>query len=327
MLKLKLLLIFLVNLLFLPFYIFFFLLCLFMTFIPIFPVVTARKNVKDRLGIKGLKNRLFIARVFLNYVFYLFEIIFFEPLRLTHASLPKNFNLKNLIVELQEVFPEGKNIGFTYLAGHVANLEFQTIPIVKAKKILKKGKVLGLARVPRSKIIIKILTWHRERPGLGMIWTDRNLFANMRDALAKDCSLCLVADQKPKKKGIFIRFFGEYAAFPTTGLRFCMEQKSVVVYSFSYRIIPGWVKNFYQCGKNFHLDRSQQVKSIYENSDGLIEGDLFSNGDQDIIDTKDVLATKEMTYFVKWLEDNIKKYPTQWSWDYRKWSRRAEENN
>jgi lauroyl/myristoyl acyltransferase len=32
-----------------------------------------------------------------------------------------------------------------------------------------------------------------------------------------------------------------------------------------------------------------------------------------------------MSYFAAWIEKEIKKKPTQWSWDYQKWSRQIKE--
>lgn len=314
---LKLFLIVLFNIVFLPLYLILYFILFWMTFLPIYPVKIARNNVLNRLNLSGIKNRFFISSVFMNYIFYLFEIVFFHTFRLTYASLDKNFVMLDFLNELRKAYPEEPTNGFIYLAGHVANLEFQTIPIVKVSKLLNRQKVLGLAKPSRFKIINKILTIHRVRPGLGMIWTDKNLFENMHKAIEKGCSLCLVADQKPKKNGAFISFFGKQAAFPTTGLKFCMEKKTILIYAFAQRIIPGVIKVTFQCGKNLHLTKVPG-NSLYTNSNHLIAGELHPSH---VADKKDEIVNLEMAYFVKWLEDNIKKYPAQWCWDYHKWSR------
>ncbi|MES2615061.1 MAG: hypothetical protein V4591_06570 [Bdellovibrionota bacterium] len=317
MLKLSLIIFF--NLLFLPLYMSFFIIGFFVTFVPLFPIVTAHKNAKERLELTGLKNRIFVATIFLNYVFYLFEIVFFSPLRLRFAPLPPNFVLEDFLKEVRASYPEKTPQGFTFLAAHVANLEYQTVPLIRAFETMRQEKILIIAKHAPLKVIDKILIWHRLRPGLGMIWKDKNLFATMNDSIDKGCSLCLIADQKPKKNGVFIRFFGKFAAFPTAGVKFCAEKKSIFIYVFAHRIIPGWVNISFECGKNLHLaQKTTQANSTYSSTQHLILGEIYPNT---TIDEKEEMAQKELAYYTSWLENNIKKYPTQWCWDYGKWSR------
>ena len=319
MFKLSLIVFF--NVILIPLYLATFILCFLLTFIPLFPVITARKNIRERLQITGFKNRFFITLVFQNYVYYLVEMLFFDFIRLTQASMPKNFVLVDFLKEVREVFPEATAKGFSYLAGHVGNLESHNLCIVKANKSLNnKQTVIGLAKPSKFKMLNTVLTWHRVRKGVGMIWTDKSILKNMSKAIDNGDSICLITDQKPKKKGVFIRFFGEYAPFPTTGVKFCAEKKSIFIYVFSQRILPGWVKVIHECGKNLHLNQKilPHSQDRYVNTNHLIPGEIFPD---ELNAEQDKNTCLEMAYFSNWLENNIKKVPTQWSWDYRKWSR------
>ena len=319
MLKLSLIIFF--NILFLPIYICALILCFIFTFIPLYPVISTNKNLRYRLNLIGFKNRIFMTKVFMNYMLYLIEMIFFDSIRLSIATCPKNFNLVDFLTKTKDFYSDKIPQGFTFLAGHVANIESHNLPIIEAYKKLNQGKVIGLAKPSRSPLINKIFVLHRVKKGVGMLWTNKDIFENMNKAIDNGDSLCLISDQKPKKNGTFISFFGRYAAFPTKGMEFCAEKKSIFIYAFAHRIIPGWSEVTFERAKNLHLIQTtienNLSQDLYQNN--ILPADIYKSKIKK--DVEDKAIDIEMSYFVKWLEENIKKHPAQWCWDYRKWSR------
>lgn len=58
----------------------------------------------------------------------------------------------------------------------MANVEMYSIPVMDEYARSNHSKVFALAQPSRLKIINKILSWYRVRPGMGLIWTDKQLF-------------------------------------------------------------------------------------------------------------------------------------------------------
>ncbi|MES2614120.1 MAG: hypothetical protein V4591_01760, partial [Bdellovibrionota bacterium] len=119
--------------------------------------------------------------------------------------------------------------------------------------------------------------------------------------------------------GLFIKFFNEYAVFPTSGLRFCMNQNMIVLYMAGRRIMPGWMQMKAQCGKNIHLEPHVKSNLNGVHTNNLTQAEIWK---PENVSEKDAAAATEMAYFVAWVENEIRISPTQWCWDYRKWSRR-----
>ena len=156
---------------------------------------------------------------------------------------------------------------------------------------------------------------------------DKDIIKKLRQTLTRKDSLYLLVDQKARgKSGSFIRFFGSLASFPIVGVSVAMEQKATVIYFFSRRIIPGLVKVDMQCGLNLHLTRTTDMKNEdlrYQNH-RLVESEIF---EKHLISEKNIFAAREIAAFAHWTEERIRKYPTQWCWDYAKWSRKVEITN
>ena len=104
MLKLSLIIFF--NILFLPIYICALILCFIFTFIPLYPVISTNKNLRYRLNLIGFKNRIFMTKVFMNYMLYLIEMIFFDSIRLSIATCPKNFNLVDFLTKTKDFYSD-----------------------------------------------------------------------------------------------------------------------------------------------------------------------------------------------------------------------------
>lgn len=319
MIFVKILFIFILNFIFIPIYFVFFILSFILSFIPIFPTLTSKENLRNQVHIQGVKANGIITLMYLNYAFYLFEAFIFDPLRLTHCTLENNLNLIETMLEMKRIYPQTKNLGFVYISPHMANVEMYSLPITQANKILGQEQVYALAKPSKIHFINKLLLWYRERPGLGIFWTDTKLIANMGLAIKKNCSIAMLVDQKPKTGGVFLKFFNQYAAFPLAGLRFCMSKNMIVLYTSGHRVIPGWVSMQIRAGKNPHLEIQNASHMEGVQTQSFTPTDMW---DKENIYEKDKYAAVEMSYFVRWIENEIKKKPSQWCWDYRKWSRK-----
>jgi lauroyl/myristoyl acyltransferase len=322
----KLVFIIFFNLIFLPLYSFFAIACFLLAFIPIFPVRTAHENVSSKLGYSGLKKHFFVTAVFLNYCFYFVEVIFFEVFQIRWMTFENEFKLSQYLTSLKAMYPKGATSGFTYLGCHFGNLESYSSPIIEANNEIQEVGLSSLAKRSKSKIMNKVFDRMRNRKGLSMIWTDQHMLKNMLVAIKKGNSMLYFADQKPKSKGAFFKFFGEYSSFPTGGLKFSIQHNSIFVYMTSRRIIPGWFFYTFQGGKNLHLMDDTQtaaIKVISElKSSALVGAEIYESH---LSDNQNKFGYLEMSYYVKWLENNIRKSATQWCWDYRKWSRKPSE--
>lgn len=323
----KLITLLLLNFFFLPIYFLLFTFCVFLSFIPIFPSKVARENLKEQLGLKGIKVSFLISLVYLGYVFYFFEAFIFEVFHLNSCLLEKGFHFDELLKGLREKYPSAKDRGIVYILSHMANVEMYSIPVLEEYASGHHSKVYALAQPSRIKFINKLLSWYRLRPGMGIIWTDKRIFSKMEEVIIQEqASFCMLVDQKPKSGGLFIRFFGKYAAFPISGLRMCMNQNLIVVYASAYRILPGIVKLKMQCGKNPHLKDNIEIYSepSFLSTSSLGKAELYQNS---FIKEREKDVSLEMSYFVNWIENEIKKHPGQWCWDYKKWSRKPSENS
>ncbi|WP_233231144.1 hypothetical protein [Silvanigrella aquatica] len=270
---------------------------------------------------RGIKAHFLISLVYLGYVFYFFEAFFFEIFHLNICLHEKGFNYEQLLQGIREKYPDSHNKGIVYILSHMANVEMYSIPVMEEYRKGKHTQVYALAQPSKLNFINKLLSWYRVRPGMGVIWTTKSLFSKMEEVIVqKKASFCMLVDQKPKSGGLFIRFFGEYAAFPVSGLRMCMNQNLIVVYAAAYRILPGIVKLNMQCGKNPHLKNEIELPHAphYLSTMALSEAELYHKNS---IKEREKDVSLEMSFFVNWIEHQIRKHPEQWSWDYKKWSR------
>ncbi|MES2614119.1 MAG: hypothetical protein V4591_01755, partial [Bdellovibrionota bacterium] len=189
---------FILNIILSPLYILLFLFCITLSFVPIFPSKTAKKNLKEHLNIQGIKAHLFIACIYLNYIFYIFEALILDPLKLTHCSLQSNFDLVEIRREMKKIYPQTKNLGFVYILPHMANVEMYRISVLKAHRIFQQEQLVAMAKPSKTKLINKLLLWYRIRPGMDVLWTDKDLLSNMRRVIKKGSSIAMLVDQKPQ---------------------------------------------------------------------------------------------------------------------------------
>ncbi|WGL60345.1 hypothetical protein QEJ31_01845 [Pigmentibacter sp. JX0631] len=320
--KIKYIILLLLNILFLPLYIFFGFISFFLTFLPIFPTQTAKQNLRQQLNIKGFKSNILITQVYLNYLYYFIEAFIFQKLNLNICEFSDNFIYQDFYAELKKKYPALSEKGIVYILSHMANVEMYSLPVTEEVVKGKHNKVYALAQPAKFQWVNKLLSWYRVRPGMGVVMTDKSLFHKMEKLIQSGkASFCMLVDQKPKSGGLFIQFFNDYAAFPTSGLRMCMNQGMVIAYAAAYRVMPGVVRLKMQSGKNPHLKKNilENYQQIYAKDEYLIPAELFA---KDKIKERETEVASEMAYFTKWIEEQIRQHPNQWCWDYRKWSRK-----
>ncbi|MBX9702964.1 MAG: hypothetical protein K2X39_02300 [Silvanigrellaceae bacterium] len=308
------------NLILIPIYLFLFIFCLLLCFIPIFPTKIALENLTEHLDKDKMSARFFISVLYLNYVFYFFEMFIFLPLHLA-VSINKN-EFKNFIESLIKKYnfsPDSQN-RIVYLSGHLGNLEANALPVSFLLSSQQKNKfIVSLAKPTKYRWLNVFIKRLRETNHLKILWTEGNFILEMVKNLKSGNSLGIFIDQKPPKGGIFIKFFKSYSAFPSAGLRLCLNQEALIVYILSRRIVPGLFFHYYEEGLNEHLVSVYESKTALKSQTNLYENKIYDY--QQIVE-KEKRPALEIASFTDWLEKIILKCPTQWCWDYKKWSRK-----
>lgn len=320
--KFKFIILLLLNILLIPIYFSFLGVSFILSFLPIFPSQTAKQNLKQQLNITGFKANLLITQVYMNYFYYVIEAVLFDFLRINCCEFSEDFNFIAFYSELAKKYPALNEKGIVYLLSHMANVEMYSLPVTQEVIRGNHNMLYALAQPSKFPWINRLLSWYRLRPGMGILWTDKSLFSRMERLIQSgNASFCLLVDQKPKSGGLFIQFFNDFAAFPTSGVRMCMNQGMVIAYAAAYRVFPGYIKLKMQSGKNTHLTKNDMsfYQQVYASDEHLQPASLLNKQE---IKEREMNTAIEMSYFAKWIEAEIKKHPNQWCWDYRKWSRK-----
>lgn len=311
----------LVNFVLLPAHLAFAVLATIMTFIPIFPTRIGLKNLTQQLKVSRVKAHFLLAGVYLNYCYYLYEIYFLSFLGLiVFDELDECTNAFGAIREKYK--SHGGTQGILILGAHYSNFELLGFIISRGLKKKYGMKVYALTKPSRSKLVSAFWRWFRPLMGFHVIETNRSdLFEEMgNQARAGNC-ISLIADQKPKRAGLFIEFFGTYAAFPVRGLTVLKNANMPVIALASRRIFPGYAKVYYSEMHNAHLtidkksfSPEQAVCNLPYRRARVLETSRAEF---------DEVAVEIMSSFAGWLELVIHTGVTQWFWDYKKWSRKA----
>ena len=99
-----------------------------------------------------------------------------------------------------------------------------------------------------------------------------------------------------------MRFFQEDAAFPGKGVSVALAQGMAFVHVTMRRLSLGHFQMICEEGCNTH-----HTQGIVNDSDAPVS---------------DLLIADVLGAYARWLEGVIREEPGQWSWDYRKWSRK-----
>lgn len=302
-----------INIILLPVYLAGFLLMLTLSFTPIFPARVARQNLRERLNVGPWRARWLAALCLYHYYIYFIEIGVIWPLGLTQVS--NTIEAEMFVNAMASKYRNNESgLGFAFLASHFGSIETigQSFGEV-LKKRLGKG-VVALAQPSRFPGLTALASWYRSRRSIVTILThSRNLATTLAEVGTSGSSIGLLVDQKPRKGGVFINFFGAPAAFPHRGPGIMVSNKVPVLFAAAIRIFPGYFKQIFSDSSNPHLNFNTKNSRFPSNT-------IVHTPHEVQPETAQLLAE-----FAAWLESEIKKDVWQWCWDYRKWSRKPPE--
>ncbi|MCA2960767.1 MAG: lysophospholipid acyltransferase family protein [Silvanigrellales bacterium] len=281
-----------------PFWIVFF---LGITFLPLSANRVGMTNLRCQLGARGLAARKILAKVHQQYACYFIELIVLWPLGLLRTQDEDAFG--RLVAEIRERYRLRDDQGIVMMAAHYGNIE--ALGFAMRRQFAKRGQkpFCVLAKPSRYAWANSLLELVREKRGFLVLWTGGPHFAQEFDELVKSGKgIALAIDQKPRKGGMFVRFFQEDAAFPDKGVRKGIGQGMVFVHATLRRLSLGRFQMICEEGCNSHHSQGNVKDAPIPVSDLLVA---------------DVLGA-----YARWLEGVIREEPGQWSWDYRKWSRK-----
>jgi len=272
------------NILFFPIYLLGVLFSIILCFLPLFPTRVAKENFQLYLGCNAFEARIRVIGLYVNYLFTFVEYVVFLPLGLSQA-----LNLSSYQSFIRSHFDKN---GMIFLSGHIGNVEATGWLTSKCLNEFNK-KVVCLAKPSPYGWLTKFIVKYRKLLNIEIILNNhRHVFQEMKQTLHEGHGMALILDQKPLKGGLFLPFFGKMAAFPYHGLHKLLGHNAAVTFLCTKRVFPGCFFIEFQLGKASNSAQYSDPKDIF-------------------ID------------YVNWLESVIRKAPNQWSWDYKKWSRKS----
>ena len=258
----------------------------FLGLIMFFTFSKNRKIAKKNLNIafpdlSNSKINQLLKRVFQHYG--IISIDFFRQ---------KTINLKSVILSLdngtQKTLSNKK--GMILLASHFGNWEI-FLPIISGIR-----EICGIVRTQKNLGADKFISELRTFKNVSLIPNNSSL-QDMLQPLLDDKILLILNDQKPKKSGNLINFFGSPALTPKGAGHFYLQSKCSL--AFGYCIL----KKDYTY--EFH------VEEININSS---------------LDSRDAIIKEINIQYLTLLEKIIKKHPEQYCWFYKKWDRSLYKN-
>ena len=272
--------------------------------LPLNPTLVCQRNLRERLKVGWFVAYTFNVRIFLNYAVYFVETILVRSLDIEQVE--NQNELTAFLKQSRQKF--GAQKGFLFLSAHLSNIEAAGEALQRSCLMSGEGRYVVLAKPADTKWIQSFLTWMRQRRGLEILWTDRkDLLREMMKVCQGGNSLGLLVDQKPSQGGIFVQFFDRWAAFPVAGPELCVRAGMIIVHVCAVRTGLGKFRMEFAEGDNSHLGLGQKAQMSPIHWEGLAE--------------KERKVAPIFAAFAFWLEDLIRQFPTQWFWDYRKWSR------
>lgn len=317
-----------VTLALLPVYAFFLLLCLLLAALPLNPTRVSWQNLRVRFGAGPLQAYLISTGVWMNYAFYVIELIVLWPLgALVETNHEEYMRFMGLVAKSYGLRDSGQ--GFLFIGGHFSAIEQAGGTMNAFLRGHHIGEVNVLAKPARARVLTAVLDGYRKWRRFSVIWTRSaaQVRADMKKALADGNSIALVNDQKARKGGVFVQFFGAFASFPFRGIDLVKEHPVACVANNARRLLPGVFRMEYALMPNPHLavkdpDALSQIKdSLTFRPAPLWEAPAASEGSSSPGETADPHVTLILSHYAGWLEAVVRKSPYQWCWDYRKWSR------
>jgi lauroyl/myristoyl acyltransferase len=305
----KKLLLIAVNTVLIPLYASVYLLAFALAWLPLFPCRVGVKNLRTHLDYGFLSSRFAIASVFFHYFLYLVEAAIIWPLGLTtFKNVPETTEFLRSMQTKYRL--KEKNLGFALLGGHFGNIEALGQGMNTIFEDQLDRRIVALAQPAHFSIITKLTRWYRTRRRIRTEFTSAKfLIPSMKRLANSGISMALLIDQKPRRDGIFIDFFGTPSAFPWRGVELLLAEGCPALHFTMRRIIPGFFEILFSEGKNVHL----------KEYDGCVKP---SREIRHFPPGASAATSTVIEAFVIWFEGVVKKYPLQWCWDYKKWSRK-----
>ena len=208
-------------------------------------------------------------------------IILVEFLRQKYIKINKNL----LIIdkETEKILNQNKN--FILVTAHIGNWEI-FLPIISPYR-----KIAAIVRKQDNLGGDKFITNNRTYDNVRLI-SNKDSVSKMYKALTNEEVLLILNDQKPKKSGTIVNFFGEPTLVPKGAGHFYYKTKCPIVVGFCI----------------LQDDYKYQLKLRKININASLQD-------------KDDIINEINTIYSNMLEEEIIKNPDQYCWFYKKWDR------
>ncbi|MDR3195429.1 MAG: lysophospholipid acyltransferase family protein [Endomicrobium sp.] len=187
---------------------------------------------------------------------------------------------------VEKSYSEGR--GTIFMSAHLGNWELTA---------LAYSKIYPMSVVVANQsnfLVDKMMDNVRTNQGFATISRDGMAFRDVMKALKRNEIVAFLADQDAGPQGVFIPFFGRLTSTPKGAALFALRAKCPIIIALGIRQKNGIMK-------------VEFAEVPMPNS-----GD--SNKDIEIINA----------FYLKKLEDIVRRYPEQWFWFHRKWKTRPE---
>lgn len=311
-----------VTLLLAPLFVFGALCAALLVCLPLFPTRTGTRNLRARLGASWLGARWQLFGVYMHYVSYAIEAFVLSPLGL--VVMGNATECQKFFIQVQHKYGLARSTGFLMAGAHYGNIEALGGAVSGLLTAEFGTELYVLAKPSATPFLTRFIQSYRDSRGIRALLTDRkDLVRGMLECLKKGHTLGLLIDQKPASGGLFVSFFGKPCAFPVAGLELGVKLGIPVVYITARRIWPGYFKMLFADGSNLHLKPLSNAGELtLPSSTPLGNTPVFAATLFDAsLSPKQMRVAEMVAAYVGWLEGIVRAKPTQWCWDYRKWSR------
>ena len=312
----------LVNIALIPVYLALLAIALVLSVVPLNPTRLCWSNLRSRYGAGFFKAWVITVGVYLNYGVYALEALVFW--RLGAVVVQNETEYFKFLESAAKTYDLKKsNKGFLFLGAHFCVIEQIGHMMNLYLRGHHGGEVNVLFKPARTPFMSWFLESYRRSRRFKAIRTGdaAKVKSAIETCLKNGDSLALVADQKPKKGGIFLEFFGEFAGFPFAGVKQAVGHPIVCVANTARRILPGMFRLDYALMPNDHLIAiNPAALSECINSIQFEPAAIFDQ--VNITPLAGAHTVAVMAHYAGWLQKVIQTSPSQWCWDYRKWSRK-----
>ncbi|MDR2351230.1 MAG: lysophospholipid acyltransferase family protein [Endomicrobium sp.] len=199
--------------------------------------------------------------------------------------------IKKLLVCTNEHLVEkaySKGRGTIFMSAHLGNWELTALAYSKIYPI-------SVVVANQSNVLVdKMMDNVRTNQGFSTISRNGIAFRDVMKALKRNEIVAFLADQDAGPQGVFIPFFRRLTSTPKGAALFAIRAKCPIIIALGIRQKNGIMK--------------------VEFTEVPIPNSGDSNKDIEIINT----------FYLKKLEDIVRRYPEQWFWFHRKWKTRPE---